>query len=44
MEHAEEQDNDHEEEVFTTHEDTITFRDTMEEGNASGEEDEDCYE
>ena len=44
MEHEEDQDDDHEEELFTTHEDAITLEDTMEEGNTSGEEDEDCYE
>jgi hypothetical protein len=44
MEHEEDQDGDHDEEVFTTHEDAITFEDMMEEGNTSGEEDEDCYE
>ncbi len=44
MEHEEDQDDDHDEEVFTTHEDAITFEDTMEEGNTSDEEDEDCYE
>jgi hypothetical protein len=44
MEHEEDQDEDHDEEVFTTHEDASTFENTMEEGNTSGEEDEDCYE
>ncbi len=44
MEHEEDQADGHDEEVFTTHEDAITFEDTMEEGNTTDEEDEDCYE
>jgi hypothetical protein len=44
MEHEEDQDEDHDEEVFTTHEETSTYENTMEEGDTSGEEDEDCYE